>query len=232
MPAAAPTRVRARGLPRAVEALTAAAGLVVLAPVLLAAAAAVALGSGFPVLFRQRRVGRGGVPFVLYKLRTMRAAPGPEVTARGDARVTRVGRFLRRSKLDELPQLWNVLVGEMSLVGARPEVPSLVDLAHPLWPKVLEVRPGLTDPVAVRLRDEEELLASAGGDPREFYVSTLQPWKLAGYVAYQERRTWRSDLEVLSRTALVALRPDAFPTVRLQDIVAGAGASPPPGEPS
>jgi lipopolysaccharide/colanic/teichoic acid biosynthesis glycosyltransferase len=206
-----------RGLPRALEAAAAAAGLAVLSPLLLGIAAAVALDSGFPVLFRQARVGRAGRVFTLLKFRSMRAGAGPEVTARGDSRVTRVGALLRKTKLDELPQLWNVLVGDMSLVGARPEVPSLVDLSNPLWRRILEARPGITDPVAVRLRDEEELLASSA-DPRGFYVSTLQPWKLAGYVEYQERRTWRTDVEVLSRTVLVALRPGAVPPVRLEEI--------------
>jgi lipopolysaccharide/colanic/teichoic acid biosynthesis glycosyltransferase len=197
---------RGRGLPRAVEAVAAAAGLVVLSPVLLVLAAAVVLDSGLPALFRQARVGKDGRLFTLLKLRTMRRGGGPEVTARGDQRVTRVGRFLRRSKLDELPQLWNVLRGDMGLVGPRPEVPSLVDLEDPLWKDVLSRRPGLTDPVSVLLRDEEGLLASVPGDPVAFYVKTLQPLKLKGYLEYQETRTWRTDLEVLART-LAAVAP-------------------------
>ncbi|HKC24880.1 MAG TPA: sugar transferase, partial [Thermoanaerobaculia bacterium] len=161
----------------------------------------------------------------LLKLRTMRPGAGRQVTARGDARVTRVGRFLRRTKLDELPQLWNVLRGDMALVGARPEVPAFVDGRDPLWTRVLLVRPGLTDPVSVRLRDEEDLLAAAP-DPDEFYVRTLQPWKLRGYAAYQEARTWQRDLEVLARTAVVALRPGAARRADLGDIL---GGGPPEG---
>lgn len=195
-----------RGLPRALEAAAAAAGLVLLSPALLVLAAAVVVDSGLPALFRQARVGKDGRLFTLLKLRTMRGAAGPEVTARGDARVTRVGRFLRRTKLDELPQLWNVVRGDMGLVGARPEVPSLVDLEDPLWRSVLSRRPGLTDPVSVLLRDEESLLASVPGDPLAFYVKTLQPLKLKGYLEYQEKRTWRTDLEVLART-LAAVSP-------------------------
>lgn len=194
-----------RGLPRPAEVGLALAGLVCAAPVLAIAGLAVAVTSGLPVFFRQTRMGRGGVPFTLVKLRTMRAGrSGPSVTARGDQRVTGVGRLLRRAKIDELPELWNVVRGEMSLVGPRPEVPELVDLEDPLWQAVLRVRPGLTDPVTVRLRDEEKILAESS-DPGRFYRQTLQPQKLRGYVEYLSRRTWRSDLRVLWDTALAVL---------------------------
>ena len=153
------------GLPRAADVVLALAGLALSLPVLALAGLAVALSSKGPVLFRQERVGRHGVGFLLLKLRTMRQdAVGPAVTAGGDPRVTPVGRFLRRSKIDELPQLWNVLSGEMALVGPRPEVPEYVDSSDPGWRRVLEVRPGMTDPVSLRLRFEEDLLASVAGD--------------------------------------------------------------------
>jgi lipopolysaccharide/colanic/teichoic acid biosynthesis glycosyltransferase len=211
--------VPSRGLPRPLEALAAAAGLVLAAPILLAAAAAVAIGSGRPVLYRQERVGRDGRGFSLLKLRTMRPGTGPQVTAAGDARITPVGRVLRRLKLDELPQLWNVLKGEMALVGARPEVPAYVDLADPLWRQVLAGRPGLTDPVTIRLRDEEELLEAAGGDRQTFYLTTLQPWKLRGYVEYERCRTWRSDLAVLARTVVAAILPFGVRRASLAEIL-------------
>ena len=196
------------GLPRGVEVGAAAVGLVVAAPILAIAAAAIVATTGRSPIFRQRRVGRSGRPFTLVKLTTMRRAPpGVQVTARGDARVTRVGRILRRTKIDELPQLWNVLVGDMSLVGPRPEVPRYVDPAQPLWAAVLRVRPGLTDPVTLRLRDEEELIAAAGGDPEVFYRTRLQPEKLRGYARYVERRSWRSDLGVLWATARAIVHP-------------------------
>lgn len=196
------------GLPRAVEVPLALAGLVVAIPVIVLAAAAVATTSGFPVFFRQLRVGRKGDLFTLVKLRTMRiSCGGPEVTARGDSRVTRVGRWLRRSKVDELPELWNVLRGDMSFVGPRPEVPSYVNLEDPAWRHVLLVRPGLTDPVTIRLRDEESVIAAAGGDREHFYRETLQPQKLAGYRSYLRRRSWRSDLVVMWDTLLAILRP-------------------------
>lgn len=183
-------------------------GLAVAAPAIFLAGAGIALTAGLPVFFRQRRVGRGGRPFTLIKLRSMRVSRGgPQVTARGDSRVTPFGRFLRRSKLDELPQLWNVFKGDMSFVGPRPEVPELVDPSNPLWRRVLLARPGLTDPVTVRLRDEELLMAGVEGDREAFYRETLQPFKLEGYCEYLQRRSWRTDLGVLFETVLAILWP-------------------------
>jgi lipopolysaccharide/colanic/teichoic acid biosynthesis glycosyltransferase len=196
------------GLPRAFDVPVAAFGLIVASPVLLLAGAAVALSSGFPVFFRQARMGRAGRPFTLVKLRTMRPSrSGPVVTARGDERVTAVGRFLRRSKLDELPELWNVLRGDMAFVGPRPEVPELVDPESELWREVLSVRPGLTDPVTVGLRDEESLMASVEGDRERYYRETLQPAKLRGYLEYLHNRSWHSDLRVLGQTLIAIVQP-------------------------
>jgi lipopolysaccharide/colanic/teichoic acid biosynthesis glycosyltransferase len=194
------------GLPRAAEAALAFVGLVVSSPVFFFAVVLVAATSPGPVLFRQQRVGLGGRPFTLLKLRTMRvASEGFQLTASGDARITPVGRWLRRFKLDEIPQLWNVVRGDMSLVGPRPEVPRYVDAADPLWQSVLSARPGLTDPVTLRLRDEEALLAGAD-DVESFYRERLLPWKLRGYRDYLARRTWVTDLAVLGATVLTVLR--------------------------
>ena len=222
----------AGGLPRPVDALLAALGLAVASPLLALAALAVALSSPGPVLFRQERVGRGGRPFTFLKLRTMRHdAGGPGVTAGGDPRVTAVGRLLRRSKLDELPSLWNVVRGEMALVGPRPELPRYVDLDHPDWQAVLAVRPGLTDPVTLALRDEERLLAasaaSAGsfGGAEPFYRRHLLPFKLAGYRRYLEARSWRSDLAVLARSAWAVVRPASAAPPTLDEIAGGHEAS-------
>ncbi|HVG10750.1 MAG TPA: sugar transferase [Thermoanaerobaculia bacterium] len=192
-------------MPRAVEATLACLGLAVASPILLLAAAAFPR----PVLFRQQRVGLNGRPFTLLKLRTMRVAwgdtpEGSQLTAAGDARITPAGRWLRRFKLDEIPQLWNVVRGDMSLVGPRPEVPRYVD-DSPLWLRVLSARPGLTDPVTLRLRDEEALLAGVD-DPESFYRERLLPWKLRGYADYLEHRSWATDLGVLGATALAVLR--------------------------
>jgi lipopolysaccharide/colanic/teichoic acid biosynthesis glycosyltransferase len=135
------------------------------------------------------------------------SAGGPQITSNGDSRITRLGRFLRNTKLDELPTLWNVLRGDMSLVGPRPEVPRFVQLADPIWQKVLAVKPGITDPVTLRLRSEAELLAQIEGDTEEYYAKELQPAKLKGYVAYLEDRTWRTDLKVLLQTFTAVVVP-------------------------
>ncbi len=196
------------GLPRAVEVMVALTALVALSPLLAVAAFFVVASSRGPVLFRQKRVGRGGRDFVLYKLRTMRVGfGGLQVTAGDDARVTRVGKFLRRAKLDELPELWNVVKGDMSLVGPRPEVPCYVDLDNPAWRAVLAARPGLTDPITLRLRNEEALLAGVEGDREKFYTEMLQPFKLRGYLDYLCARDWRADTRILWQTCQAIAQP-------------------------
>lgn len=154
-------------------------------------------------------MGRYGAPFTLLKFRSMYLHDnrGRQVTAKGDSRVTFVGGLLRKTKLDELPELWNVVRGDLSLVGPRPEVLKYVNLDNPFWQKVLEVRPGITDPVTLRLRNEEELLAGCEGDPEKFYLSTLQPYKLLGYIEYQGQRTWRTDMRVLIKTLFAVVFP-------------------------
>jgi lipopolysaccharide/colanic/teichoic acid biosynthesis glycosyltransferase len=206
------------GLPRPLDALLALLGLLAAAPLLVAAAIAILLTAGRPVLFRQERIGRGGRPFTLHKLRTMTPAGGPGFEPGVTARVTRVGHLLRRSKLDEVPQLWNVLRGDMSLVGPRPEVAAFVDLSDPLWRSVLATRPGVTDPVSLGLRDEESQLSRWGGDRESFYREILQPFKLRGYLAYLQRRTAGSDLKILAQTALVAAGVLDWPRVNLRDL--------------
>lgn len=197
------------GIPRWAEATIAFLGLIIAAPFIALLALAIAATSG-PVFFRQKRVGQHGQLFDLYKLRTMRpSAEGPLVTSSSDARITRLGRFLRRTKLDELPTLWNVLRGEMALVGPRPEVPRYVKLEDPVWQAVLAVRPGITDPVTLRLRNEEKLLAEAKTDTESYYVNELQPSKLKGYLAYLEQRNCWTDLLVLVRTMAAVVVPRA-----------------------
>jgi lipopolysaccharide/colanic/teichoic acid biosynthesis glycosyltransferase len=186
-------------------------GVLVLSPVLLLIGLAVTLETGLPVLFRQIRVGRNGEPFHLLKFRTMRAGKsGLSITVRGDSRVTRVGRVLRKFKLDELPQLWNVVRGEMSLVGPRPEVPEFVDMKNPVWRSVLRVRPGITDPASILYRNEEELLAKAP-NPVEFYEETLLPTKLALNLAYLEKQSFWGDVGVIWQTARCAIFPGTQP---------------------
>ena len=197
-----------KGIPRWAEAILAFAGLIVAVPFIGLLALVIAVSSRGPVFFRQKRVGQHGRLFYLYKLCTMTPADPsdnqPQVTSSTDQRITPMGRFLRRTKLDELPTLWNVVKGDMALVGPRPEVPRYVKLEDPIWQTVLAVRPGITDPVTLRLRNEEELLAGVTTDTERYYLDKLQPAKLSGYVAYLEERNWRSDFKVLGQT-LVAI---------------------------
>ena len=132
---------------------------------------------------------------------------GPQVTSGNDARITKPGKFLRKTKLDELPTFWNVIKGDMALVGPRPEVPRYVKFDDPVWRKVLQVRPGITDPITLQLRNEEELLAHVAGDPEEYYLNELQPQKLKAYLEYLERRNWLTDLSVLGQTLLALVAP-------------------------
>jgi len=177
--------------------------LTLLAPILVILALLVLVTSGPPILFRQERIGLGGRRFTLLKFRTMR--PGSDrsmlLTARGDGRVTAVGRFLRVAKLDELPQLINVIRGEMSIVGPRPEVPRYVAGYDARQIEVLEVRPGLTDPASVLFRDEERLLGAVETERREtLYVETILPKKLELNIGYIERAGLCYDLGLIFGT--------------------------------
>ncbi|MBV8502061.1 MAG: sugar transferase [Paucibacter sp.] len=176
-------------------------GLLLLSPLLLALALWVKLDSPGPVFFRQERVGRHGRPFWIHKFRTMGAgSPGLQITVGQDARITRAGAVLRGAKLDELPQLWDVLRGAMSLVGPRPEVPRYVAL-YPaeLRELVLSVRPGITDPASLAFRDESERLAKAA-DPEREYVEVVMPAKLAMAADYARHASFASDLRLILGT--------------------------------
>lgn len=182
--------------------------LLAVTPLLLLAMLAIRLDSTGPVWFRQERVGRGGRTFRIHKLRTMQVdAPsrGPGVTAHEDPRITRVGRLLRHYRIDELPQLIDVIRGDMSLVGPRPELPRFVAAYPPaLRDELLAVRPGLTDPAALEFADEAALLAGAA-DPERAYVEQILPRKLQLQAEYLRRATLRTDLAVLSRTLRLLL---------------------------
>ncbi|MEW6269260.1 MAG: oligosaccharide flippase family protein [Thermodesulfobacteriota bacterium] len=196
-------------LRRGLDVTAAALALLLLAPLLLVLALLVRATSSGPALFVQQRIGRGGRPFGLVKFRTMctgAATQGPPITAAGDPRVTRVGRLLRRTKLDELPQLWNVLRGDMSLVGPRPEVPRYLAQLSAEQPEVLAVRPGITDPASIAFRDEEELLAAAG-DPERAYREDILPRKLELSAHYLARRSVWTDLGVVARTVRLLAAP-------------------------
>ena len=191
---------------RAFDLLLSAALLLLLAPLLAGVAAWVKLDSPGPVLFRQQRVGRAGVPFTIHKFRSMRVdAGGLGLTVGEDARITRAGRWLRRLKLDELPQLWDVLRGDMSLVGPRPDLPRYVaQYPAELRELLLSVRPGITDPASLALRDEAELLA-ASSDPEREYLERILPAKLQVSADYVRRASLWTDLQLVARTALLLL---------------------------
>ena len=194
---------------RVLDVVVATCGLVLLAPLLLFTALAIKLDSPGPVLFRQLRVGRHGRTFRIHKFRTMiRDAPtlGLPLTVGADPRITRIGAWLRARRIDELPQLIDVLIGNMSLVGPRPEVPHWV-ARYPadLRERVLAVKPGITDPSTLAFSDEATLLAGAAEPERE-YVDVILPKKLALAADYAERATLTSDLCVLWRTAALLLR--------------------------
>jgi len=204
--------VRARGLyarygKRIFDGVGAAAGLIVLSPVFVGVALAIAIssfstrqrGAGF---FSQRRIGRNGRPFSLIKFRTMAHTAdggGPAITVAGDARITSLGAVLRRWKVDELPQLWNVLKGEMSLVGPRPELESFVREYTLEQRRVLGVRPGITDPASIAYRDEEELLAKQE-DARGWYRRVVLPHKLALNLDYIEDISFSGDVALIAKT--------------------------------
>lgn len=187
---------------RAFDLVAAGLGLLVLSPVFLVLAMAIKLDSPGPVFFRQVRVGRGGQPFRIHKFRTMRQDAeqlGGPLTVGADPRITRSGAFLRKTKLDELPQLIDVVKGDMALVGPRPEVPKYVAFYTPEQRRVLDVRPGITDPASIRYRDESTVLARAA-DPERAYVEEVMPHKLAINLAYQAQRTLGSDVGVILAT--------------------------------
>jgi lipopolysaccharide/colanic/teichoic acid biosynthesis glycosyltransferase len=192
---------------RTFDVLVAAAALVVLSPVLLLISLLVKLSSPGPVLFRQERVGWHFRTFRICKFRTMVVdAPrrGKPITVGDDPRITRIGKILRKTKMDELPQLINVLLGDMSLVGPRPEVPTYVELYRRDYETVLRVRPGVTDLASLEYRDEAAVLARAA-DPEHEYRTRVLPEKLRLAKEYVEHGSFLFDLRIIARTAWILL---------------------------
>jgi len=164
---------------------------------------------GRPIFFRQARVGINGTDFILYKFRTMRVERGAAsgtFDAGDSSRITKIGAFLRKTKLDELPQLWNVFKGDMSLVGPRPEVRKWVDAYPQRWAKVLTVKPGITDPASIYYRNEEELLARSD-DPVACYRDQILPHKLDFYEEYVRTRTFWGDISLIVKTFIAVIFP-------------------------
>ena len=186
---------------RVFDALFSATALVLLTPFLLVIAAVVAAESRGGAFYHQERIGRNGVPFRLHKFRSMQVhREGAQVTlGTSDPRITSVGRVLRNYKLDELPQLWNVVKGDMSLVGPRPEVAKYVALYTDEMREVLTVRPGLTDPASIAGFDEGERLEAAA-NPERHYREIIMPEKVQQQLAYVRSATFGSDIRVIART--------------------------------
>ena len=195
---------------RCFDLLLAGTGLAVLSPLLLVLALWIKLDSPGPGFCRQERGGRGGALFRIHKLRTMTHTPssdGPQITVGADRRVTRAGRLLRHYKLDELVQLIDVLKGDMSLVGPRPEVPRYVAMYPPaVRDKVLSVRPGITDLASIEYRDEAGVLAAAA-DPEAEYVNVVMPAKLRLAMQYVDQASLATDLRLIARTLRTVFRP-------------------------
>jgi lipopolysaccharide/colanic/teichoic acid biosynthesis glycosyltransferase len=186
------------------DVLVASFGLLFISPLFALIAVLIKLDSNGPVFFQQERVGLGLRPFLIYKFRTMvKDAPlkGGQLTAGGDPRITRVGRILRNTKIDELPQLINVLIGDMSLVGPRPEVLRYVELFRNDYEEILRVRPGITDLASLRYRDEASVLACAK-DPEQEYLKSVLPDKIELAKEYVRRSSFLLDITLILKTIL------------------------------
>ena len=177
-------------------------GLIVLSPVFLVLAIWIKLDSSGPVFYRQVRVGRGNKDFRIFKFRSMRVGSdkGSLVTIGGhDSRITRSGYFIRKFKLDEFPQLINVFIGDMSLVGPRPEVRRYVDYWTPEQMHVLDVRPGITDPASIKFRNENELMEQAE-DPEKYYIEVIMQEKIKLYLEYVQNHSFLGDIGLIFKT--------------------------------
>ena len=184
--------------------------IVLLSPILIIVAIIIKLGSKGPVLYKQLRVGLNGKPFYIYKFRTMQVnadKKGLLITGADDPRLTRVGSFLRKIKIDEIPQLFNVLKGEMSIVGPRPEVLEYVKLYTNEQKRVLTVKPGMTDPATVYFRNEEKLLAKAN-DKESFYIKEIMPVKLRLYLQYIDNMSLTYDIKLIFLEFFAIILPE------------------------
>lgn len=194
---------------RAFDLIASAVAFIFLSPVMLILGGLIRRDSDGPIIYKQERVGLDGQPFDLYKFRTMRVedptTSSPLVTADGDSRVTPIGERLRSTKLDELPQLWNVLRGDMSIVGPRPEVERYAQYwTEEQRREILSVRPGITDPASIEFRRESEFLSHAD-DPEKCYVEQVLPTKADIYVKYVRNRSFGSDLKIIFETLVTVV---------------------------
>ncbi|EEH96869.1 sugar transferase [Clostridium tertium] len=182
-------------------------GIIILSPILLIVAIAIKIDSKGDILFLQKRIGKNGIPFYIYKFRTMVSDAeklGKQITVGKDNRITKVGAFLRKYKIDELPQLFNVLKGDMSLVGPRPEVPKYVELYTELERRVLKVRPGITDLASLRYKDENDILGKVD-NPEEYYINVIMKDKLKLNLEYIEKSNLIFDISLIFKTIIKCL---------------------------
>lgn len=192
---------------RLFDIIASALGLIVLSPLFLVLAVWIKVDSKGPVFYRQTRVGWHNKDFRIFKFRSMRVGSdrGSLVTIGGrDSRITKSGYYIRKYKLDEFPQLINVLIGDMSLVGPRPEVRHYVDYWTPEQMRVLDVRPGITDPASIKFRNENELMAQAG-DPERYYINVIMQEKLRLYLEYVDNQSFLYDLRLIFATLRVVI---------------------------
>ncbi|WP_244834594.1 sugar transferase [Clostridium sp. BJN0001] len=181
-----------------------AVGILVLSPILIIISILIKIGSDGPVFFKQIRVGKNEKNFKILKFRTMivdAEKVGKQITVGDDNRITGVGKFLRKYKIDELPQLFNVLIGDMSLVGPRPEVPRYVKMYNKEQKKVFKVRPGITDLASLRYKDENDLLGESD-NPEEFYIKKVMPDKLALNLEYIKKSNIIFDIYIIIKTII------------------------------
>lgn len=207
-----------RFLKRTLDITSSTTALIILLPAWVAVAVAILIGEGKPILYRQQRIGRNGVPFRLLKFRTMArgADAHSRLTPATDSRITRLGHFLRKSNLDEIPQLLNVLRGQMSIVGPRPEVPEFVDLDDERWQRTLSVRPGLTYPGTLYFRRQGQILGRHQ-DYVQYYRDEVLPVKLQFAERYVEDATFWGDMSVILATVVDILRPGKHSAIELPD---------------
>ncbi len=217
---------------RLFDIIAASLGLLLLAPLLIVIAVLIKTTSPGAVIFRQRRVGRQFKPFFILKFRTMvpdAAAMGGQLTVGDDARITSVGRLLRKTKLDELPQLINVLIGNMSFVGPRPEVPKYVEMFRTEYEQILQVRPGVTDLASLTYRNEAAILGQSD-NPEQEYIQRLLPDKLALARDYVSQQSLMMDVKIILLTIWKLFRDRITPINRSHDSCDRGNHVPPPGE--
>ncbi len=195
-------------LKRCFDFIVALLGIIILLPVFILSAILIVIDSHGPVFYLSERIGKGLVPFVIYKFRTMYVGSdsGAQITSKSDSRITRVGKILRKTKIDELPNLINVLKGDMSFVGPRPEVKKFVDIFLDDYKKVLAVKPGITDLSSIEFRDEAELLETSD-NVEQVYTSKILPKKLKYNIKYVERNNVLSDFFIIIKTLLAVVKP-------------------------